>query len=103
MTANRKQIIRNIVNIIKGNSKKINQLETVQDITFTCTSDDHINIICELYHGNIVRYVINGTRSGMVITADALTGEIVRKPYKENPWSVTETECYVSEILKEVR
>ena len=101
--ANRGQIIRNIANIIKNDSKKIKQLEAVQSISVNCTSDDHINIKCELYYSGIVRYLIEGTRSGMTVAAIAATGEIVRKKRGEKPWCECETDCWASDILEIVR
>lgn len=98
--ANREQVIKNIARIIKGNEKKIKQLNAVQNICIHCTSDDYITIKCELYHGNIVRYLITGTRSSMTITANTLTNEIVRKPRNEKAWYEAETSCWAGEILK---
>lgn len=100
--ANREQIIKNIARIIKGNQKKIEQLNKVQSISINCTSDDHIRIKCELYMNNVVRYLIEGTRSGMTITANTLTNEIVRKHRNEDPWYEAETDCWASDILKKV-
>ena len=101
--ANEKQIIKNIANIIKGNEKKIEQLDKVQSICVHCTSDDHIRIRCELYYNNIVRYLIEGTRCNMTITANTLTKEIVRKPRNEKAWYVAETDCWAGDILALVR
>lgn len=101
--ANTNQVIKNIVRIIKGNEAKIKQLEAVQSISITCTSDDHIRITCELYLNNIVRYLIEGTRSKVTITANALTNEITRKKRNEKPWGVCEVECWAEDILKQVR
>ena len=101
--ANEKQIIKNIARIIRNKENKIEQLDKVQSISIHCTSDDHIRIKCELYHGNIVRYLIEGTRSGMTITADALTNEIVRKPRNEKAWYEAEVDCWASDILALVR
>ena len=103
MKANRQQIINNIATIIRDKDKKIEQLEKVQGITMTCTSDDRIYIICELYCDNIVRYLIEGTRSSMTITANMATNEIIRKPNGIKPWQVAETDCWAFEILKKVR
>ena len=94
------QINKNIARIIKNNPKKIEQLNKVQDISIHCTSDDHIRIKCELYRNKIARYIITGTRSGMIITANIITGEIVRKPRSEKPWAEAETQTWVSDILK---
>ena len=103
MKANREQITNNIAALIRGNEKKIEQLVKVQEITMVCTSDDHLNITCEMYDNNIVRYLLNGTRSGMVVTANTATKEIIRKPNGIKPWQVAETDCWAWEILKKVR
>ena len=64
--------------------------------------DDHIRIRCELYQNNIARYLIEGTRSGMTITANTLTNEITRKHRNEKAWYEAEVECWVEDILKHV-
>ena len=100
MRANREQVIKNIARIIKGNDKKIEQLQKVQSISIHCTSDDHIRIRCELYRNHIARYLIEGTRSGMTITANVITNEIARKPRGEKAWYEAETDCWAGDILK---
>lgn len=100
MKANEKQIITNIANIIRGKQNKIDQLVKVHSITLHCTSDDYIRVTCELYYNNIVRYLISGTRSSMTITANTLTGEIVRKPRNIKPWTVSEVGTYAGYILE---
>lgn len=97
--ADRNQIIKNIARIIRNKDKKIEQLNKVQSISINCTSDDHIRIKCELYHNNIVRYLIEGTMSGMTVTANTLTNEIVRKPRNEKAWYTAEVDCWASDIL----
>lgn len=94
MRANTEQVIKNIVRIISNNDKKIEQLEKVQSITMNCTSDDHIRIKCELYKNNIARYLIEGTMSGMTITANTLTNEITRKHRNEKAWYEAEVDCW---------
>lgn len=100
--ANEKQIIKNIANILKDNPDKIRQLEAVQGISMTCTSDDHIWINCELYQNHIVRYLITGTRSSMTITVNASTHEICRKKRNEIPWAVGEIQTWCGYILNKV-
>lgn len=101
--ANKNQVIKNIARIIRNNEKKIEQLDKVQSISVHCTSDDHIRIKCEMYHNNIVRYLIEGTMSGMTITANTLTNQIVRKPRNEKAWYEAEADCWASDILSLVR
>ncbi len=98
-----KQIIKNIANLIKDNTKKIEQLRKVQDITFNLTSDDYIDIKMECYENNIVRYLIEGTRANMTITANVLKKEIIRKPRNEKPWYSANGRAWAYEILDEVR
>ena len=100
MRANREQVIKNIARIIRNNDKKIEQLQKVQGISINCTSDDHIRIKCELYQNNIARYLIEGTRSGMTITANTLTNELTRKHRNEKAWYEAEIECWAEDILK---
>lgn len=97
--ADEKQIAKNIARILRCNTNKIEQLDKVQSISIHCTSDDHIRVKCELYHGNIVRYLIEGTRAGMTIAANTLTNEIVRKPRNEKAWYEAEVDCWASDIL----
>lgn len=89
--ANKTQIVNNIALAIYNKPEKIKQLIKVQSITLEMTSDDHIDVTCEMYGNNIVRYLINGTRSNTTITVNTITNEITRKPYKV-------TSLYVSDI-----
>lgn len=94
------QIIKNIAYHIKGKEDKIRQLKAVQSISMTCTSDDHIKVDCEMYNDGIVRYLIEGTRSGMTITVNTRTNEIVRKPRNAKPWYGCQISCWCYDILK---
>lgn len=81
-----------IAHVCAKHEKKRRQLEKVADISCYLTSDAGIYITAELYSNNICRFLINGTRSSMTITYNALTWEIVRKPRGEKPWyTMTET------------
>lgn len=51
---------------------------------------------------NIARYLIEGTRCNMTITANTLTREIVRKPRNAKPFFVAETDCWAGDILRAV-
>ena len=99
---NRKQVETNIANIIRGNRKKIEQLEMVKEISSHLTSDDGIRIICELYTGNIARYLITGTRCSMTVTANTITGEIIRKPRGTKPWYSDWVTTNATDILRKV-
>lgn len=92
------QILRNIAVLIWDKPKKLEQLQKVGEITFTCTSDDYIYITAELYHNNLVRYLITGTRSCMTVTADPITRQIIRKPRNLKPLASATTECWVADI-----
>ena len=92
------QIMQNIAVLIWDKPKKLEQLQKVGEITFTCTSDDYIYITAELYCNNLVRYLITGTRSNMTITANPITRQIIRKPRNLKPYMVAETECWVRDI-----
>lgn len=98
--ANPNQIFRNIAVVLKHNPRKVEQLETVQSICLNLTSDDGIDIECELYSGSIARYLIQGTRSGMTITVNTLTNEIVRKRRGEQPWVAARIHCNCYEIFE---
>lgn len=98
--ASREQIIRNIAVILKHNPHKVAQLEKVGDITCHLTSDDHVNITAELYRNNIVRYLIDGTRSRATVTANIRTMELARKPRNEKPWAVSWTDAWVYDIIR---
>lgn len=99
---NNQQIIKNIAHHIRGKENKINQLKAVQEISMLCTSDDHINITCEMLPDGIVRYLISGTRSGMTLTVDTRKNEITRKPRGAAPWYTCKAECWCSDILKRI-
>lgn len=105
MKLNEKQAVKHIAWIIHDKPEKMRQLETVQDISIHLTSDDSISIKCELYAGNIVRYLITGTRSQMTITADTITRQIIRKPRNIKPAFEAETygTIWCSDILKAAR
>lgn len=100
MRANREQILRNIALILKHNPQKVAQLEKVGDITVHMTSDDHVNIDIELYDNNIVRYLIEGTRSGCTMTVDMKTMKVIRKPRNLRPWVTAWTDMQVYEIVR---
>lgn len=101
--ADPEQVARNIALLIWDKEKKLEQLDKVQGITVRCTSDDHINIICEIHHDGIVRYLIEGTRSGMTVTADTETREIVRLPRGSKACITCETDMWVGDIQKYVK
>lgn len=83
--ANKSQVINNIALAIYDKPEKVKQLIKVQSITIEMTSDDHIDVTCEMYDNNVVRYLIKGTRSNTTVTINTLTNEITRKPHKVNP------------------
>ena len=97
--ANRNQIFRNIAMILLHNPAKVEQLRRVQSICENLTSSDGVDIECELYSGNIARYLIRGVRASMTITANTTTYEIVRKRRGEQPWLVADVDCYCYEIF----
>ena len=80
---------RQIANILKNNEKKREQLRKVGERSYYLTTQDRLDVTCEAYNNCIVRFVITGTRAGMVLTVNTLTGEIVRKPRNEKPWHTT--------------
>ena len=98
--ADSNQVARNIAYLIWDKAKKIEQLDKVQGITMNCTSDDHINVVGELHHGNIVRYLIEGTRSRMTITADTSTREMLRLPRGSQALHRFECDMWCSDIQK---
>lgn len=96
------QIIRNIAVLIWDKPDKLAQLEKVQDISIHLTSDDGLRIMCEVYAGNVVRYLVQGTRSGMTITANSITREMMRKPRNSKPVYRKETYCiFAGDIMKQ--
>ena len=99
---NANQVEKNIARILAGNTEKIKQLEKVEDISFHLTSDDGVDITCELYDNNIVRYLIKGTRCGMTITANTLTNEIMRKPRCIKPYRTDHVKSNVCYILARI-
>lgn len=102
--ANKAQIINNIALAIYNKPEKVKQLIKVQSITIEMTSDDHIDVDCEMYGNNIVRYLIRGTRSNTTVTINTLTNEITRKPYKVNPLYISNIShnLWCFEILKKI-
>lgn len=103
MKVNTNQIVKNIANAIKNNPNKIEQLEKVKDITLHYTSDSNCRIVIEMYNNNIVRYIVNGTKAQTIITYNTTTKQLVRKPYKQNPWYTDFINCSVNDILREVK
>lgn len=103
MKVNTNQIVKNIANAIKNNPNKIEQLEKVKDITLHYTSDNNCRIVIEMYNNNIVRYIVNGTKSQTIVTYNTATKQIVRKPYKEIPWYTDFINCSINDILREVK
>lgn len=98
----KKMHLMNIGNVISDirNARKMEQFLTLQDICFTMTSDDFIEVKCELYDNNVVRYLIYGTRCNMTLTYNALTQKTVRKSRKARPWHTEEFKCRCDEILE---
>lgn len=94
-----KQHILNMANAIAKNSKKYEQLLTVNDICHTLTSDGGIDVTAEIYSGNIVRYLIRGTRCSMTLTFNAITFEIVRKKRNEQPIYTDDFHTYAYNII----
>lgn len=101
---NKKQVVNNIALAIHDKPKKIKQLIAVQSITINCTSDDHIEIDCELYAGNIARYIVKGTRCNTTITVNTITNEIIRKPRNIKPIFITEIywNVWAADILERI-
>lgn len=102
--ANKAQVINNIALAIYDKPKKVKQLIKVQSITIEMTSDDHIEVTCEMYTNNIVRYLIKGTRSSATITVNTITNEIARKPYKASPLYISDisNNLWCFEILEKI-
>lgn len=96
--ADEKTVNRHIASFLRQNPKKWEQLDKVQGITISCTSDDHIHVQLEMYDNNIVRFLITGTRCNMVICGNALTHEIIRKPRNARPWDMAEYDTWVYRI-----
>ena len=96
------QIFKNIAAILNDerNARKLEQFMTAYDITEHITSDGGCDIKAELYNGNIVRYIITGTRSNVTITANTITCEIVRKKRNEKPWQVVEFHANFEDIAQ---
>jgi hypothetical protein len=99
---NNKQHLMNMANAIARNPKKYEQLQTVNDICHTLTSDAGIDVTAEIYSGNIVRYLINGTRCSMTLTFNAITYEIVRKKRNERPIYTKSFHSYAYNIIDAV-
>ena len=91
-----------IANVVRNNKEKMMQLEKVQDICIHLTSDDGILVYAEMYDGNIVRFLIRGTRCGMTITYNTITGELVRKPKGKKPWYTVWEQMNVSDIFRRI-
>ena len=77
---------RHIKNALAENPKKKSQFQKVVDFSQNLTSQDTLAVTAELYDNNIVRYLIEGTRSSMTLTVNALTNEVKRKPRNAIPW-----------------
>ena len=82
----RRCVCKHIARIMSYNPSKARQVEKVASISSHLTSASSARVTCELYDGNIMRFVIVGTRSSATITANTITNEIVRKPRGAKPW-----------------
>ena len=84
---------------LRENQKKKSQFQKVVDFSQNLTSQDTLDVIVELYDDNIVRYLIEGTRSSMTLTVNALTNEVKRKPRNVRPWFIDATAIRVEKVL----
>lgn len=98
-----KSVDRYIARMLVLYPQKYNQLDKIQTMCFHYTSDDIIKIGCELYEGNIIRYVIKGTRCNMTLAYNVKTLELARKPRGKAPWVYTEEQSNCGVILKLAR
>lgn len=98
--ADKQMVATHIARALKTSKKKRDQLQAVRDITVRFTGDDWVNVTVELYYGNIARYLITGTRSGMTVTMDIRTAEIIRKPKGLDPYYTTQSGLFVHEIME---
>ncbi len=91
-----------IARLCKVHEIKKEQLERLKDITLNCTSDAGIDIDLELYDNSICRFIVNGTRSKMTITYNALTWELTRKPRNAKPWETAHIHANAYDILRKI-
>ena len=91
----RRCVCKHIARIMSYNPNKARQVEKVASISFHLTSASSARVTCELYDGNIMRFLIVGTRSSCTITANTITNEIVRKPRGAKPWYETEIDVEI--------
>ena len=69
-----------LATILHNNDSKIEQLQKVADFTWKCTSDTGIEVTCEVMEQGIIRYTIEGTRSGFRFCYSSKEKKIIRQP-----------------------
>lgn len=91
MTTYSDTMLRNSLRLVFAkNPQKREQLEKVQSICVSLTSDDACSVRWELFDNNITRIIVDGTRSQFRVCFNSITGELVRKPYKATPFHTAE-------------
>lgn len=93
---------RLIADLCRRHDRKREQLARVVDITVTHTSDAGLDVVFEMYQGDVCRFVITGTRCGMVITYHALTNELCRKPRGARPWYTDASHINGYDIIRNI-
>lgn len=69
-----------LATILSTDENKTAQLQKVADFTWKCTSDTGIEITCEVMEQGIIRYNIEGTRSGFRFCYSSKEKKIIRQP-----------------------
>ena len=88
------ELIKELKRILKENPKKRSQVKSAMKATLYYTSSDDCEVTLELYpNQNIIRYVITGIHSNVIIAYDTKENRLTRKPRGVEPF-YTETVNY---------
>lgn len=87
-----------IATILSYHIEKLEKLLTLQDITRNYTSDDGIEVKCELYNG-YTRYLLEGCRCNMILCFDVNSKELKRKKRNDIPEFIKTYYTNISDIL----
>lgn len=76
-----------LATLLSTDENKINQLEKVGNMTWNLTSDDGLMVTVEVMEKHIIRYTLDGTRSGIRFCWSVDEQKIIRQPrgLKRNP------------------
>lgn len=94
-----KRLNYEIASIISYHVEKLEKLLKLQEITRNYTSDDGVEVQCELYNG-YTRYLLTGCRCNMTLCYDVNTKNLIRKKRNDKAEFIKHYYTNISDILK---